>query len=87
MRAHLTITHNLETELAIVRTVRGQACWAQGPDRCGRCEHWVRLPSVCGTVGAYTCGKYQTMMRVKFSPRVPGLTPACKYFVMQKAGQ
>jgi len=85
MRQHLTIAADLVTELQIARTVPGMAHFAgTGPDdRCGRCEFWRRPPSAFGTVGAYPCAKYQELMRVKSSPRVSGLTPACRYFVMR----
>ncbi len=82
MREHLTLNANLVTELQVARTVKGQAHFAgTGPDdRCGRCAFWKRPPSAFGTIGSYPCGKYQELMRVKTSPKIPGLTPACKYF-------
>jgi hypothetical protein len=85
MRSHLTIAADLVTELQIARTVPGMAHFGStGPDdRCGRCDHWKRPPSVCGTTGAYPCGLYQSMMHVKSSPKISGLQVCCKYFRMR----
>ncbi len=89
MREHLTIAADLVTELQVARSVPGMAHFAgTGPDdRCGRCEYWKRPPSAFGTVGAYPCALYQTMMCVKSSPKVPGLTPACRHWKWREPGQ
>jgi len=73
-----------ELLVQVTQTVPGMAHWAGSKpgdaDRCGRCSFWKRPPSVFGTLGAFPCAKYQELMRVKSSPRIPGLTPACQYF-------
>jgi hypothetical protein len=83
---HLTVTDpDLQRQIAL--SVPGMAHFAgSGPNnRCGQCEHWRRPPSVYGTLGAFPCGEYLRLMRVKSGPKVPGLTPACRHFRMRGA--
>jgi len=73
------------------QTVPGQAHLAGtkegAADRCGRCAHWMRPESAFGTIGSWPCRRYQELMRVKSSPKVPGLTPACRHFVLITYGE
>jgi len=75
----------------VAQTVAGMAHWAGSkpgdPDRCGRCAHHMRPPSAFGTINAYPCRRYRELMGVKSSPKIGGLVPACRHFVMREAGQ